>query len=87
MRLVTHSDDPTAWRDKAACLGEMAAAFYPPLHAEKRATRAAREHRAKAICAACPVRQQCLEQALERGERYGIWGGLTDTERSRLRAS
>lgn len=65
----------------------MAVAFYPPLRPEKRSVKAAREERAKAVCAACPVRLQCLEQAVESGERFGIWGGLTDTERSGLRAS
>lgn len=36
---------------------------------------------AKQVCAGCPVRRQCLEDALERHEQFGIWGGLTLTER------
>ena len=36
---------------------------------------------AKAVCAQCPVKQQCLEHALEFDERHGIWGGTTPTER------
>lgn len=36
---------------------------------------------AKRICAQCPVRRQCLDKALERGERHGIWGG--ESERAR----
>ncbi len=40
--------------------------------------------RAKAICAVCPVRQDCLQRALDGGEDYGIWGGLTATERRAL---
>ena len=87
MRLVTDRFDPAAWRDQAACVGDMATAFYPPLGPEKRSVKTAREERAKAVCAACPVRPQCLDQAIESGERYGIWGGMTDSERSRLRAS
>jgi WhiB family redox-sensing transcriptional regulator len=87
MRLVTDRLDPATWREQAACVGDMAEAFYPPLRPEKRSIKAAREERAKAVCAACPVRVQCLKQAVASGERYGIWGGLTDTERSRLRAS
>lgn len=87
MRLVAERFDPAAWREHAACLGDMAAAFYPPLRREKRSAKTTREERAKAVCAACPVRTDCLEQALLSGERYGIWGGLTDTERSRLLAS
>lgn len=65
----------------------MAAAFYPPLRSEKRSVKISREQQAKAVCASCTVRAQCLDQALERGERYGIWGGLTDLERRHLRAS
>jgi WhiB family redox-sensing transcriptional regulator len=87
MRLVTSRFDPVTWRGEAACVGDMAAAFYPPLRPEKRSIKATREERAKTVCAACSVRVQCLEQAVDSGERYGIWGGLTDIERSRLRAS
>lgn len=39
---------------------------------------------AKLICAACPLQEACLQAALDRGERYGIWGGLTSYERNRL---
>ena len=38
----------------------------------------------KAICGRCPVREACLAYALDRGERWGIWGGLTDFEREAL---
>ena len=47
--------------------------------------RLARERRAKSICAACPVRQRCLEYAIAADERYGIWGGLTKDERRTVR--
>lgn len=40
---------------------------------------------AKAICAACPVRLACLEQALASPSTHGIWGGTTDSERTALR--
>lgn len=40
--------------------------------------------RAKSICAMCPVRQECLEWALEADVRSGIWGGMTANERRRL---
>ena len=40
---------------------------------------------AKMICRGCVVRAECLEYALEHGERFGIWGGLSEQERRRLR--
>ncbi|MEZ7962068.1 MAG: WhiB family transcriptional regulator [Ilumatobacter sp.] len=79
--------DSVDWRSQAACQGEMGNAFYPPLSSERRAIRLARERRAKQVCASCGVQTACLEQALDNGERYGIWGGLTDLERKHLRAS
>jgi WhiB family redox-sensing transcriptional regulator len=39
----------------------------------------------KRVCAACDVRAQCLQYALDHGERFGVWGGLTANERTRLR--
>ena len=40
---------------------------------------------AKSICERCPARRECLTYALEANEQYGIWGGLTTSERQRLR--
>jgi WhiB family redox-sensing transcriptional regulator len=37
------------------------------------------------VCAGCPVRLQCLEMALQNDERFGIWGGLSERERRRVR--
>ena len=41
--------------------------------------------KAKAICNQCPVQEPCLEQALQRGERFGIWGGKSERERRAIR--
>ncbi|MFE0460734.1 WhiB family transcriptional regulator [Kitasatospora sp. NPDC058965] len=41
--------------------------------------------RAKAICATCPVREMCLARAMDNREEFGIFGGLDETERTRLR--
>lgn len=40
---------------------------------------------AKAVCANCPVREECLDWALRIGEAHGIWGGTTPSERRMLR--
>lgn len=76
--------DDQPWQDQAACAGEVAPMFYPPMRGEKKAARIARETKAKAICATCSVRQRCLDYALANNERYGVWGGLTDVERRAL---
>ncbi len=43
-----------------------------------------RERCAKEMCRRCPVIEQCRSHALEVGEPYGIWGGLSETERDML---
>ncbi|CAN5861573.1 MAG: WhiB family transcriptional regulator [Ilumatobacteraceae bacterium] len=77
----------TRWLQLGACRapGTAATDFYPPLHAERKQDRLAREHRAKQVCAGCPVRQRCLEHAVATDERFGIWGGLDQDERRSLR--
>ena len=65
------------WQDSAACIGADPAIFFPesgdPVGP------------AKALCRACPVREQCLAVALERGEVHGVWGGLSAKERRKYR--
>ena len=39
---------------------------------------------AKAVCLMCPVREVCLEYALDNEERHGIWGGVSERERRRM---
>ena len=75
-------DDGTWWRESAACRRHDPELFFPigntgPARAEI--------HRAKAICAACPVRAECLAFALETHQDYGIWGGCDEDERRVLR--
>jgi WhiB family redox-sensing transcriptional regulator len=54
--------------------------FYHP-DGERGRARAQRENRAKAICHTCPVIAACREHALKVAEPYGIWGGLSESER------
>lgn len=76
-------DESTSWRKGALCAnwGFEVPDMYPnELHHE-----AVRE--AKRFCQMCPVRSECLAEALDRSERYGIWGGMDFRERSALRRS
>jgi WhiB family redox-sensing transcriptional regulator len=71
------------WTEHAACAGANVDLFFPQKRPTVRPSRQVLE--SKRICAACPVRPQCLEYALERPEPEGTWGGLTEWERRDLR--
>lgn len=72
------------WQHRGACRGPQAAVFFPPAQFERKVDRIERERRAKAICADCVVRRDCLGYALEIREPHGIWGGLNESERRAL---
>jgi WhiB family redox-sensing transcriptional regulator len=72
------------WQFDASCRGEDSALFFAPNYFERRDEKEGREARAKAICAGCPVRAECLEYALRTRESHGIWGGLNELERRQL---
>ena len=74
-----------AWQVKAACRGPQALVFFPPSTFERKDEKQDRERRAKAICATCPDKAECLAWALRVGEPVGIWGGTTPEERRYLR--
>jgi WhiB family redox-sensing transcriptional regulator len=59
----------------AACRAADPDLFFGP-DGERKAERQAREEKARAVCAGCPVRRRCYEQARANGERWGIWGGV-----------
>lgn len=65
------------WMNDGACIG-----IDPEIFFIERGESAAH---AKAVCAGCQVRDECLEFALSNGERFGIWGGKSERERRRLR--
>lgn len=74
--------DTNQWLQQAACRGLDPELFYP-----EQGQSAAQ---ARAVCAVCPVKQECLEDALEhetQARRFGVFGGLTATERARLHQS
>lgn len=66
-----------AWQSDALCAQTDPEAFFPEKGGSTRD--------AKKICASCEVRAQCLEYALQNDERFGIWGGLSERERRKLR--
>ena len=70
-----------SWQDRAACAGTTMLLFFGR-DGETQAEREARESEARAVCASCPVRSECLAYALRHSVRYGIWGGLNEPERS-----
>ena len=70
------------WQDRGRCRDLDPDLFFPPLDGESADQRHARERAAKAVCAACPVRDECLSWALANRERLGVWGGLTERERA-----
>ena len=70
-------DAVVSWQDRALCAETDPEAFFPEKGGSTR--------EAKKICVQCPVRAECLEYALANDERFGIWGGLSERERRRLR--
>lgn len=67
----------TGWQDFANCLGVDPDLFFPE--------RGASTREAKEVCRGCIVRHDCLEFALANGEKFGIWGGMSERERRRIR--
>jgi WhiB family transcriptional regulator, redox-sensing transcriptional regulator len=65
------------WQDRALCAQTDPEAFFPEKGGSTR--------EAKKICLGCEVRHECLEYALAHDERFGIWGGLSERERRRLK--
>lgn len=82
IRYATALEQFWSWAEDGACRGREAL-FY---HAEDEAKglRRRKEVEAKKVCATCPVLDTCRDYALEHGELYGVWGGLTENERHRL---
>ena len=74
----TADDEGTlGWQADALCSQTDPEAFFPEKGGSTRD--------AKRVCSSCEVRTECLEYALENDERFGIWGGLSERERRKLR--
>jgi WhiB family transcriptional regulator, redox-sensing transcriptional regulator len=70
-------DEEQDWQERALCAQTDPEAFFPEKGGSTR--------EAKRICSGCEVRAECLDYALAHDERFGIWGGLSERERRRLR--
>ncbi|MFG2001642.1 WhiB family transcriptional regulator [Spirillospora sp. NPDC048911] len=65
------------WTELALCAQTDPDSFFPEQGGDTRP--------AKKVCMACEVRTQCLDYALDNDERFGIWGGLSERQRRKLR--
>ena len=70
-------DGPLAWQERALCAQTDPEAFFPEKGGSTR--------EAKKVCTSCDVRAECLDYALANDERFGIWGGLSERERRKLK--
>jgi WhiB family redox-sensing transcriptional regulator len=80
IHLAALGDDDSgllAWQEQALCAQTDPEAFFPEKGGSTR--------EAKRICVGCDVKGECLEYALGQDERFGIWGGLSERERRRLK--
>ena len=70
------------WRNRAACRTEDPDLFFP---IGTSGPALLQTEQAKAVCRRCPVREQCLQWALDTGQSIGVWGGTSETERRALK--
>ena len=75
--LDVDEDGALGWQERALCAQTDPEAFFPEKGGSTR--------EAKRICQGCEVKSECLEYALHNDERFGIWGGLSERERRRLK--
>lgn len=74
--LTLNWKDPNKWHTYAMCRSSDPEIFY--------STEQYHETTAVSICSRCPVKSQCRTWALEKDERFGTWGGLTESQRRRV---
>jgi WhiB family transcriptional regulator, redox-sensing transcriptional regulator len=69
--------ETSGWQSRANCMGVDPDLFFPE--------RGSSTREAKEVCRGCVVRVDCLEFAIANGEKFGIWGGMSERERRRVR--
>lgn len=67
------------WQRRANCMGVDPELFFPQ--------RGASTREAKEVCRGCVAREECLDYAIAHGEKFGIWGGMSERERRQVRRS
>ena len=77
IQLASGENIELSWQERSLCAQTDPEAFFPEKGGSTR--------EAKRVCLSCDVRQECLEYALAHDERFGIWGGLSERERRRLK--
>ena len=77
MGIYAKPDLDMTWQEFSNCLGVDPDLFFPE--------RGASTREAKEVCRGCVVQADCLEYALQNGEKFGIWGGMSERERRRIR--
>jgi len=77
--LIDGTDEEAEWTERALSAETDPEAFFPEKGGSTR--------EAKKVCLSCDVRGECLDYALAHDERFGIWGGLSERERRRLKKS
>ncbi|CAA9319842.1 MAG: Transcription_WhiB [uncultured Nocardioidaceae bacterium] len=75
--LLEPGEGELLWQERALCAQTDPEAFFPEKGGSTR--------EAKKVCLTCDVRAECLEYALANDERFGIWGGLSERERRKLK--
>src|SRR5699024_5084585 len=77
MMMSQDDEGVLGWQERALCAQTDPEAFFPEKGGSTR--------EAKKVCLSCEVRAECLEYALGNDERFGIWGGLSERERRKLK--
>lgn len=77
MPVEAGTESEPSWQERSLCAQTDPEAFFPEKGGSTR--------EAKKVCVGCDVRVECLEYALAKDERFGIWGGLSERERRKLK--
>jgi WhiB family transcriptional regulator, redox-sensing transcriptional regulator len=73
--MTTTTANTYEWASRGACRSEDPDSLF---------VQGAAQNRAKAVCMSCPVRTECLADALDNRIEFGVWGGMTERERRAL---